>query len=93
MPAGGGGVIARTLREITTSDVHFFTSFGQAFLSWYLRKVPGISQVINGTEAKRDPKFSGAPQEKIASDSIKSAAGHLFACAARERKRKKRQIG
>tara|TARA_Y100000589_G_scaffold323286_1_gene357580 strand:- start:680 stop:1555 length:876 start_codon:yes stop_codon:yes gene_type:complete len=31
MPAGGGGVIARTLREITTSDVHFFTSLGKDF--------------------------------------------------------------
>ena len=40
------------------SFFHFFTSFGQAFLSWYLRKVPGISQVINGTEAKSNPKFS-----------------------------------
>ena len=28
MPAGGGGVITKTLREITTSDVHFFTSLG-----------------------------------------------------------------
>ncbi len=31
LPAGGGGVIARTLREITTGDVHFFTSLGNDF--------------------------------------------------------------
>ena len=31
MPAGGGGVIAKTLREITTGDVHFFTSLGHDF--------------------------------------------------------------
>ena len=31
LPAGGGSVIAKTLREITTGDVHFFTSLGNDF--------------------------------------------------------------
>ena len=31
MPAGGGGVIAKTLREMTNGDVHFFTSLGKDF--------------------------------------------------------------
>ena len=28
LPAGGGSVIARTLRELTSNEVHFFTSLG-----------------------------------------------------------------
>ena len=39
MPAGGGGVIAKTLREITTSDVHFFTSLGNDFYGNQTKKI------------------------------------------------------
>tara|TARA_Y100001978_G_scaffold110007_1_gene98142 strand:+ start:269 stop:1144 length:876 start_codon:yes stop_codon:yes gene_type:complete len=39
MPAGGGGVIAKTLREMTTSDVHLFTSLGKDFYGNETKKV------------------------------------------------------
>jgi len=39
MPAGGGGVIAKTLREITTGDVHFFTSLGNDFYGMQTKEI------------------------------------------------------
>ena len=39
MPAGGGGVIAKTLREITHGDVHFFTSLGNDFYGGQTKEI------------------------------------------------------
>ena len=39
MPAGGGAVIAKTLREMTTGDVHFFTSLGNDFYGNQTKKI------------------------------------------------------
>ena len=39
MPAGGGSVIAKTLREMTTNDIHFFTSLGNDFYGSQTKKI------------------------------------------------------
>ena len=39
MPAGGGSVIAKTLREITNGEVHFFTSLGNDFYGNQTKKL------------------------------------------------------
>jgi len=39
MPAGGGGVIAKTLRDITNGDVHFFTSLGNDLYGIQTKKI------------------------------------------------------
>ena len=39
MPAGGGGVIAKTLREITTGDIHLFTSLGNDFYGMQTKEI------------------------------------------------------
>ena len=39
MPAGGGGVIAKTLREITTGEVHFFTSLGNDYYGGQTKEI------------------------------------------------------